>query len=111
MGAGAHVDQGALTLLLTDGEPGLQVWSAEQDDWIDVPHVPGVIVVNVGACLQEWSGGRYSAPLHRVLPPRGDRRSVAFFLRPEKGSPRVSPGERTSRQSWASETTERHANA
>ncbi|SNS91477.1 isopenicillin N synthase family dioxygenase [Tropicimonas sediminicola] len=111
MGAGAHVDQDALTLLLTDDEPGLQVWSAEANDWIDVPHVPGAIVVNVGTCLQDWSGGRYAAPLHRVLPPREDRRSVAFFLRPEKRAPQVHQSERSSLQAWAPEATGRHANA
>ena len=41
IGAGAHTDYGALTLLMTDGEPGLQV-RPRGGDWMDVPHVPDV---------------------------------------------------------------------
>ena len=45
-GAGAHSDYGLLTILATDGTPGLQIW--HQDQWIDVSHVPGALLINLG---------------------------------------------------------------
>lgn len=79
IGAGAHTDYGAITLLMTDGEPGLQV-RPRGGNWIDVPHVPGAYVVNIGDCLMRWSNDIYVSTPHRVLPPARTRRSVAFFV-------------------------------
>jgi len=81
IGAGAHTDYGSLTLLLMDGEPGLQV-RPRGADWIDVPHVPGAYVVNIGDCLMRWTNDLYVSTPHRVRPPKHRRRSVAFFLDP-----------------------------
>jgi len=81
IGAGAHTDYGSLTLLLTDGEPGLQV-KPRDGDWTDVPYVPGAYVVNIGDCLMRWTNDIYVSTPHRVRPPRHRRRSVAFFLDP-----------------------------
>ncbi|MEM6758203.1 MAG: 2-oxoglutarate and iron-dependent oxygenase domain-containing protein [Pseudomonadota bacterium] len=78
IGAGAHTDYGAITLLMTDGEPGLQV-RPRGGDWTDVPHVPGAYVVNIGDCLMRWTNDIYVSTPHRVLPPQRQRRSVAFF--------------------------------
>jgi isopenicillin N synthase-like dioxygenase len=85
IGAGAHTDYGSLTLLLTDGEPGLQV-RPRGGDWMDVPHVPGAYVVNIGDCLMRWTNDLYVSTPHRVRPPRHRRRSVAFFLDPNPDS-------------------------
>jgi isopenicillin N synthase-like dioxygenase len=85
IGAGAHTDYGSVTLLLTDGEPGLQVQPRGQD-WMDVPHVPGAYVVNIGDCLMRWTNDIYASTPHRVLPPKHRRRSVAFFLDPNPDS-------------------------
>lgn len=100
IGAGAHTDYGALTLLTTDGTPGLQV-RPRDGDWIDVPHVPGAFVVNIGDCLQRWTNDLYASTPHRVLPPARPRRSIAFFLDPDPdavvealpgtGAPRHAP--------------------
>lgn len=100
IGAGAHTDYGSVTLLLTDGEPGLQV-QPRGGDWMDVPHVPGAFVVNIGDCLMRWSNDIYVSTPHRVLPPSRQRRSVAFFLDPNPdavisalpgtGKPRYAP--------------------
>ena len=79
IGAGAHTDYGAITLLMTDGEPGLQV-RPRGGVWTDVPHVPGTYVVNIGDCLMRWSNDIYVSTPHRVLPPARTRRSVAFFV-------------------------------
>ncbi len=79
IGAGAHTDYGAITLLMTDGEPGLQV-RPRGGDWVDVPHVPGAYVVNIGDCLMRWTNDIYVSTPHRVLPPKRQRRSVAFFV-------------------------------
>lgn len=79
IGAGAHTDYGAITLLMTDGEGGLQV-KPRSGDWTDVPHVPGAYVVNIGDCLMRWTNDIYISTPHRVLPPRRQRRSVAFFV-------------------------------
>lgn len=81
IGAGAHTDYGSVTLLMTDGVGGLQV-QPRGGDWMDVPHVPGAFVVNIGDCLMRWSNDIYVSTPHRVLPPKSLRRSIAFFLDP-----------------------------
>ncbi len=81
IGAGAHSDYGSITLLMTDGEPGLQV-RPRGGDWIDVPHTPGAYTVNIGDCLMRWSNDTYVSTPHRVRPPARLRRSIAFFLDP-----------------------------
>ena len=85
IGAGAHSDYGSLTLLMTDGEPGLQVRN-KAGDWIDVPHRPNAFVVNIGDCLMRWTNDIYQSTVHRVLPPKRARRSLAFFLDPNPNS-------------------------
>lgn len=54
LGAGPHSDYGMLTLLLTDGTPGLQI--QQGGAWIDVENVPGGLVVNLGDMLQRYVG-------------------------------------------------------
>ena len=79
IGAGAHSDYGVITLLMTDGEPGLQV-RPRGGDWMDEPHVAGAYVVNIGDCLMRWTNDIYVSTPHRVLPPKRQRRSVAMFV-------------------------------
>ncbi|MEM9734064.1 MAG: 2-oxoglutarate and iron-dependent oxygenase domain-containing protein [Pseudomonadota bacterium] len=81
-GAGAHTDYGALTLLMTDGVGGLQVQARDSDAWMDVPHVPGAFVINIGDCLMRWTNDVYVSTPHRVVAPPKRRRSIAFFLDP-----------------------------
>jgi len=85
IGAGAHTDYGSITLLMTDGVAGLQV-KPRGGDWMDVPHVPGAFVVNIGDCLMRWSNDTYVSTPHRVLAPQRVRRSIAFFLDPNPDS-------------------------
>lgn len=93
IGAGAHTDYGSVTLLMTDAVDGLQVRPREKTedsdsrgDWVDVPHVPGAYVVNIGDCLMRWTNDTYTSTPHRVLPPKSARRSIAFFLDPNPDS-------------------------
>ena len=81
IGAGAHTDYGSITLLMGDGEPGLQV-KPRGKDWIDAPHVPGAFIVNIADCLMRWTNDVYISTPHRVLAPKNRRRSLAFFLDP-----------------------------
>nr|WP_319246341.1 2-oxoglutarate and iron-dependent oxygenase domain-containing protein [uncultured Celeribacter sp.] len=89
IGAGAHTDYGSVTMLLTDGVGGLQVRPRNKSlgkDWVDVPHVPGAFVVNIGDCMMRWTNDIYISTPHRVLPPKAPRRSIAFFLDPNPES-------------------------
>ncbi|HEY0435104.1 MAG TPA: 2OG-Fe(II) oxygenase family protein, partial [Phenylobacterium sp.] len=81
LGIHHHTDAGALTILLTDGEAGLQV--LKDDDWRPVDPVPGGLIVNIGDMAQVWSNDRYLAPLHRVLAMEDhERLSLAYFFNP-----------------------------
>ncbi|MEO9327255.1 isopenicillin N synthase family dioxygenase [Gordonia aurantiaca] len=69
---GPHTDFGTVTIL--DREPGaggLQVYS-EEGGWADAPYDPNALTVNIGDLLEYWSGGRWPAGRHRVLPPQPD---------------------------------------
>ncbi|MEQ9464588.1 MAG: 2OG-Fe(II) oxygenase family protein [Haliea sp.] len=80
-GISHHTDAGALTVLLQDQVPGLQV--QHDDAWLDVSPVPGALTINVGDMLQVWSNDRYVAPLHRVRASTDRARlSIAWFLNP-----------------------------
>lgn len=81
IGAGEHTDYGSITILMTDGEPGLQL-KLRDGGWIDVPMVPGAYVVNIADCLMRWSNDIYVSTPHRVQIPKNVRRSLAFFLDP-----------------------------
>ncbi|MDA0371934.1 MAG: hypothetical protein O3C62_12100 [Actinomycetota bacterium] len=83
---GYHTDPGVLTVLLQDDTGGLQAESSEHG-WIDVPPVPGTIVLNLGDCMQAWTNDRYRAAVHRVLPMTTSRRfSIPYFLNPPRDS-------------------------
>jgi len=83
-GAGAHTDYGSLTLLWQDGNPGLEVRSAD-GAWTHVSADADVVVVNTGDLLERWSNGRFRSTLHRVCPlqPWRGRYSIAFFSDPD----------------------------
>lgn len=71
-----------LTLLVTDGVPGLQICT-DGRTWRDVPPLQGAFVVNIGDMLQRWTNGLYRSTLHRVVNRHGgERHSIAFFFEP-----------------------------
>jgi isopenicillin N synthase-like dioxygenase len=63
---GAHSDYGMITLLLTDENAGLQIFTKD-NKWIDVPARPTAFVVNLGDMLERWTNGLFRSTLHRVL--------------------------------------------
>lgn len=80
--AGEHTDYGMITLLLTDGTPGLQV-QTKTGQWIDVAPRKGAFVVNLGDMLERWSNGLFRSTPHRVLTQgETERYSVPFFYEP-----------------------------
>jgi len=80
-GVGEHTDYGLLTLLLQDGNEGLQVHT--QQGWIDAPPIKGTFVCNIGDMLDKLTGGLYRSTPHRVRNVSGrERLSFPFFFDP-----------------------------
>ncbi|XP_027119404.1 scopoletin 8-hydroxylase-like [Coffea arabica] len=89
VGVGRHSDMGTLTVLLQDGIGGLYVKLEEskldgrKEEWIEIPPIPGALVINVGDSLQILSNGRYKSAEHRVrTTSKQSRVSVPFFAIP-----------------------------
>jgi isopenicillin N synthase-like dioxygenase len=80
-GIAAHTDYGCLTLLATDGSPGLEV-PKRGGGWIPLSVEPGVFVINFGEMMEIWTGGRVRATPHRVVGTDAERISVPLFFNP-----------------------------
>lgn len=80
-GIAEHTDYGCLTLLATDGVPGLEV-RARDGQWIAVDAPLGEFVINFGEMLESWTGGKVAATPHRVIGTRQERFSVPLFFNP-----------------------------
>lgn len=81
---GQHTDYGAITLLATDGVPGLEVRPRGRDEWLAVDAPPGSLVVNLGDMLARWTNDRYVSTPHRVVATgAGERLSIPFFVNPD----------------------------
>ncbi len=80
-GIATHTDYGCLTLLATDGTPGLEV-RKRGGGWIAVNAAPGTFVINFGEMLQMWTGRRVLATPHRVRGTDQERVSIPMFFNP-----------------------------
>lgn len=81
LGINRHTDAGALTVLIQNEQPGLQV--CVNGVWQLIAPVSEALVINIGDIVQVWSNDRYRAPLHRVLANRQHARySAAVFFNP-----------------------------
>lgn len=80
-GIAEHTDYGCVTLLGTDGVPGLEAQTIS-GDWISVNANPGEFIINFGEMLQIWTEGRVRATPHRVRGSNEERISVPLFFNP-----------------------------
>lgn len=78
VGIGAHSDFECFTIL-HQGGPGLQVMGVD-DKWRHAPPVPGAFIVNIGDCLEAWTGGKFKSTQHRVPNSGRERYSMPLFF-------------------------------
>lgn len=82
LGARAHTDTNAFTILAQDDNGGLEVRN-KAGEWSAVPPIPGTLVINVGEILKVWTDGIFSSIAHRVINRSGNERySIPFFMYP-----------------------------
>ncbi|XP_024012546.1 1-aminocyclopropane-1-carboxylate oxidase homolog 5 [Eutrema salsugineum] len=65
LGLSKHTDFSFLTVLLQDNIAALQV--LHDQTWIDVPTVPGALVINIGDLLQLITNDKFFSAEHRVI--------------------------------------------
>ncbi len=80
-GIAPHTDYGCITLLSTDGTPGLEV-QLQNGQWKSVQADPGTFIINFGEMLEIWSGSKVRATPHRVLGGKHERISIPLFFNP-----------------------------
>ncbi|XP_021288412.1 1-aminocyclopropane-1-carboxylate oxidase-like [Herrania umbratica] len=97
VGVGRHSDMGTLTVLLQDGVGGLYVNVpgdadiGKKGEWVEIPPIPGALVINVGDMLQILSNGRYKSAEHRVRTTSSKSRvSIPIFTIP-KPTEKIAP--------------------
>ncbi|XVE95437.1 hypothetical protein REPUB_Repub02eG0097100 [Reevesia pubescens] len=81
LGVEPHTDMSALTLLVPNEVPGLQVW--KDGNWVAVDYLPNALFVHVGDQIEVMSNGKYKSVLHRsVVDKDRTRMSWAVFCAP-----------------------------
>lgn len=90
-GIAAHTDYGCLTLLATDGAPGLEV-ETRSGDWLPLVAPPGEFIINFGEMMEMWTEGTVKATPHRVVGGTRARMSVPLFFNPSYDANVAGPG-------------------
>ena len=81
-GIAPHTDYGCLTLLFTDGSPGLEV-ELPSKNWESVTAKKDEIIINFGDMLEIWSDKKIKATPHKVIGNANERFSIPFFFNPQ----------------------------
>lgn len=90
-GIASHTDYGCLTMLATDGVPGLEVCMPD-GSWQAITAPVGTFVINFGEMLEYWSAGEVKATLHRVKGSAEERISIPMFFNPAYDTNVAPPG-------------------
>jgi len=81
LGVEAHTDMSAITILVPNDIPGLQVW--KDGKWVAVDYLQNALFVHVGDQIEVLSNGKYKSVLHRSLVNKErTRMSWAVFCSP-----------------------------
>jgi isopenicillin N synthase-like dioxygenase len=81
-GSRPHEDRGMITLLIQDGNGGLEV-KGPDGNWIFVEPDQDSVICNVGRLLRRWTNERYTSAIHRVVNRSGrSRQSIPLFVHP-----------------------------
>ncbi|KAF8411803.1 hypothetical protein HHK36_004362 [Tetracentron sinense] len=81
LGVEPHTDMSALTILVPNDVPGLQVWN--DHNWVAVDYLPNDLFIHVGDQIEVLSNGKYMSVLHRSLVNKDRMRmSWAVFCTP-----------------------------
>nr|ABR24157.1 anthocyanidin synthase [Allium cepa] len=90
LGVEAHTDVSALSFILHNNVPGLQV--LYEGEWVTAKLVPDSLIVHVGDSLEILSNGIYKSVLHRGLVNKEKVRiSWAVFCEPPKDAVVLKP--------------------
>ncbi len=84
MRAAEHEDINIMTLLPEATQSGLEILTRE-GEWLEVPSLPGQIIVDTGDMTKRITNDKIPATTHRVVNPKGepsDRYSMPFFVHP-----------------------------
>ncbi|XP_010063357.2 flavonol synthase/flavanone 3-hydroxylase [Eucalyptus grandis] len=81
LGVEPHTDMSAVTILVPNDVPGLQVW--KDGNWFAADYLPNALFCHVGDQIEVLSNGKYKSVLHRSLVNKEKTRmSWAVFVAP-----------------------------
>lgn len=83
LGAGAHTDYGAITILAQDALGGLEIRNSA-GNWIRAEPLDGTFIVNLGDLFPRWTNDAYTSSVHRVMnvTSHRNRHSIVYFYSP-----------------------------
>jgi isopenicillin N synthase-like dioxygenase len=86
LGSSPHTDWGLWTIILDDGNSGLEFHDAASGSWTSVEPPAGALTVNAGDFFALLSHGSYHSPIHRVDTPERERLSYVYFHYPNQNA-------------------------